>query len=960
MYSVSAEFLTAMNAPVQEHKVKGTIGATTFGPGNILSGSFFVTNQCSENNMLGIGQVYIGELGATFRNVGISDGAWVGQTITPVFSLKTENGWEDVPLGVYTIAEATLSASGVTVKAYDNMTIFNKPFAGSIEDVYPYDVFSMACTACGVTLATTRADIEAMANGTAQVRLTGSVETWRDVIGWMAQALGANATIDRSGYLRIFQYGSTSVATYDDAHRHSGASFADFVTRYTGISLTISATNTTYYYHDTPDDALTMELGANPFLQIGSDNDRQTACENILTDLQAVQYSPFDVNLTGCPIYDLGDILTFEDGILSAQKTGCVTYFNYVNHAAYNIKGGGKNPAEAASKSRIDKVVESLSNTVAERVNQISVVQNAAAANIADGSEASVLVYNFEVKEDDNLTLIDVSIAMTSSATETVSGEVYTLDDIVARLHFYVDGSEVSVYDPRFIVDEGKDTMTFNYSLSGLSVGAHEFDIRIEMAGGAGSVAVGDVHEMLWGYGITFEVYVKSLMVAKMPNRTVFYAGETLDYTGLEVDGIYNTGKTIDISDAVDCVPAEGATVEDEPGQLTVEVLYTEGDDELRDEFTLDVLRWVETDFLINGLQRNYDDGTSSLLLYERTNANLVNEVLLDFENRTGELSATAEMVCSQPTGVNPGVLKAKVGEYDVVLVHEQPSPANLNSVAIFREGALISRQYYIEDINGTPADIFYRDGSGWSVSYSYFGSFSVVRFNPTYNSVILKTLGGSTIGTYNALWLTIENNKLHIVAGPDLPQYVVSTNYGNHNLYHTGSEAGYITADIATHTLVKSQTNTINNTTNGGSTRKEYVVFNSSGYYYVWNNETVQYVYVGRKAQNMIGVPTYNYALGKYVRVDSIGFYVATHKVQVDLILYDTLETQGVSTRIVLEVDDLYNLNPTVGSMYFWNGDRLVVGCPVQSPGGVQGVRYYAYDFETETYQKQSFDTEV
>ena len=70
MYSVSPEFLTAMDAPVQQHKVTGTIGSASFGPVNILAGSFSINNKICDSNEIGIGNVYIGELTATFRGIG--------------------------------------------------------------------------------------------------------------------------------------------------------------------------------------------------------------------------------------------------------------------------------------------------------------------------------------------------------------------------------------------------------------------------------------------------------------------------------------------------------------------------------------------------------------------------------------------------------------------------------------------------------------------------------------------------------------------------------------------------------------------------------------------------------------------------------------------------------------------------------------------------------------------------
>ena len=69
MYSVSEEYKKAMKRPVQRHFLKGTIGENDFTEENILAGSFSVTNQCSGNENVQIGLVYVGELNATFLNI---------------------------------------------------------------------------------------------------------------------------------------------------------------------------------------------------------------------------------------------------------------------------------------------------------------------------------------------------------------------------------------------------------------------------------------------------------------------------------------------------------------------------------------------------------------------------------------------------------------------------------------------------------------------------------------------------------------------------------------------------------------------------------------------------------------------------------------------------------------------------------------------------------------------------
>ena len=73
-----------------------------------------------------IGQVYVGELDVTFLNLPLTRYSLKGMKITPSFGLMLADGsYEDVPLGVFNISEASWTMSGLVVKAYDNMSLLD-------------------------------------------------------------------------------------------------------------------------------------------------------------------------------------------------------------------------------------------------------------------------------------------------------------------------------------------------------------------------------------------------------------------------------------------------------------------------------------------------------------------------------------------------------------------------------------------------------------------------------------------------------------------------------------------------------------------------------------------------------------------------------------------------------------------------------------------------------------------
>lgn len=261
MYNVSNEFLSTIASPAQEHRLTGTIGSIPFDESNIVGGSFHITNQCTDTSDVVLGSVYIGQLEATFTGIEISYTNWIGRTITPTFSLKVgPNTWEDVPMGIYRIIEASHTADGVHVVAYDNMRKFDKKFKKSrFRFTGGMQFFvEQACTDCHVTFGMTDEEFNALPNANDVFDMFGvwgkykdfanDIQTYRDLLFWIAQTLGCFATINRAGELIFRKYDKNIVETISQTDRLAGAEFADYITNYTGIYVDDMLTNGESYY----------------------------------------------------------------------------------------------------------------------------------------------------------------------------------------------------------------------------------------------------------------------------------------------------------------------------------------------------------------------------------------------------------------------------------------------------------------------------------------------------------------------------------------------------------------------------------------------------------------------------------------------------------------------------------------------------------------------------------------
>lgn len=262
MYNVSDAYKAACLEPFHTIRLTGTIGSTSFTDANVVDGSFHLSNQCTDTSDIVLGSVFMGQLEATFTGINIAYTNWIGKDITPTLSVKVgENAWESVPLGVFRVMEAKHTAEGVMVTAYDNMRKFDRKikkahFKNVEANLHTF--VTIICSDCHITFGMTQEEFFELPNSSettfvfgytnATKKYSNDIETYRDLLFYVAQTLGCFATIDRNGYLVFRKYKSNVSETISDRQRLSGAQFADYITNYTGIYVTNMKDDTEDYY----------------------------------------------------------------------------------------------------------------------------------------------------------------------------------------------------------------------------------------------------------------------------------------------------------------------------------------------------------------------------------------------------------------------------------------------------------------------------------------------------------------------------------------------------------------------------------------------------------------------------------------------------------------------------------------------------------------------------------------
>ncbi len=363
------------------------------------------------------------------------------------------------------------------------------------------------------------------------------IETYRDVLYFVGQVLGGFFCINRRGKLELRKYGTEPVAEVQSRHRFS-SSFSDFITRYTAVSSTNLRTQTAEYYALDTDDGLTMNLGVNPLLQFGLEETRRQLCENILADLSAVNYVPFDSSTIGNPALDLGDVLTFTGGQADWEQMTCITSFQCRIGGKQSLKCVGKNPRLAQAKSKNDKNISGLLNQIESGKIGIHTFTNASAYTIAEDN-VRIISIEFAAKEETHVQFfgqvaVDVSAVQeerSASASGSivvpfpvsdggkVTGNEDSTEDITVEVELPVtwteDGkaaayvtyefndSEILIHHLAETWGSGKHILSLYYPIDNLVPNiTNTFNVYLRMENGTGEIETGGCIASISGQGM--------------------------------------------------------------------------------------------------------------------------------------------------------------------------------------------------------------------------------------------------------------------------------------------------------------------------------------------------------------------------------------------------------------------------------------------------------------------------
>lgn len=449
MYNTSEAYKTAIQDLRRQTKISGKITLTDeteiiLNDDILRFSTLDINNKCVNNQSYDLGACYLGEIKLSIFNENINRYKLLDGTIEMKFSLKLPNEtYEDVPLGVYKIAEANRTDSVITITGYDNMIKFDKALVPFSTTGTPFELLQMICLDCEMELENTEEEILELSakfddESAIPLEMTANAAytTYRGLLSDIAKALGGFATISRNGKLWIRKLKTDDGAILYDNQINS-REITDYDCKYTGIFCKIG--DTIYYagedgnYLEVKDNLLNTGLGA----------EKQDLVDNIWAQIQDNIYTPFKVEYVGDPSLDIGDKIR-----LRTKDNEEITSIIFSNDWKYNgtqrLEASGDNPYLSTAKTATQRQIDDLYNKVAEGGGGTS--GGGYAAYRYHGVTYHKIGYGDINKEK----IIDLGVSSRREVNTTLVGqvEIYANEKCKVYFEYYSEDLKVNLWTP--------------------------------------------------------------------------------------------------------------------------------------------------------------------------------------------------------------------------------------------------------------------------------------------------------------------------------------------------------------------------------------------------------------------------------------------------------------------------------------------------------------------------------
>ena len=310
----------------------------------------------------------------------------------------------------------------------------------------PYALVSWCCNMCGIELALTEAEFNALSENTRYtfyISESSSISTYRDVIMYVSQIIGGFATDTNDGKLTFKTY-NTSNKVFD-INNDTIASSKLGDSSYTFDGLSVNFNNKVIYINGNVNSDYILELDSNPLFDNLTEDLVVMICKNIWDQISGIQFRSFDFKYNGNPAIECGDILHNDvRGFYSF-----ITSTSWVYHGKSSVVG-----------AMLDKRTKTKSQSV----------KKAASTGVGGSSSNELSIVKYINTEDYKLSSLESKVlqmyfTLPSGVSPLFSFVMIVKDELtgLVSLRIMYDNVEM-VLKPKFQCSMGYHTLSFTKS----------------------------------------------------------------------------------------------------------------------------------------------------------------------------------------------------------------------------------------------------------------------------------------------------------------------------------------------------------------------------------------------------------------------------------------------------------------------------------------------------------------
>lgn len=452
MYPISNDVLAQFRADTPQ-LARLTIGEQVITEENITQGGMSINRYCSSTDMLEMGSTVSAELNLILNNINgdLSDLALAGKEIYVEVGVMVNDTPVYVPMGYFTVDGAPRKLTKINVAALDRMMKFEKKIDPNAV-TFPYtcsELLTQICFLCGVELGI---DPDELTNYDYSItKLPDTVQTYRDLLGEVAEICGVCAFIDWQGKL-ILKWFEETATTITAADRYSSDLYEDAV-EYTGLQIL-----------DGEEIYISGEIG---YIMTVSDNtliqhDHQTLADSLGEQIIGFTYTPFSANVYPMPhVYPL-DMITFVDKDGNDVPT-IITDWTFKLNGNTALKGRGKTAEQMGygrdysyTKSEVS-LIQQLADTDKDEMGFYE-SRNPSEITILNGSRKQIAYMKMA---STNTTRIQIDININLETVDTDSNDITK-----AICTYFVNADEITAIYPTETYIDGKHVLHLMYILA--------------------------------------------------------------------------------------------------------------------------------------------------------------------------------------------------------------------------------------------------------------------------------------------------------------------------------------------------------------------------------------------------------------------------------------------------------------------------------------------------------------